>query len=158
MSSNHGSDNPENKLSSDTENELLKDQIDREQTQLLQKMIQRQEKDILISRITAIAECTLLAALIIVFSLLVPKFLNTVSRVEETMNQIDLLIDQTEQSLITISDLAIDADELIISNDEAIAEAITNFNNVDFESLNESIANLADIIKPVVEIVHMFGD
>ena len=132
--------------------------VDEEQTLLLQKMIERQERDIRLSRITAIAECALLTALIIVFALLVPKFLTTVTRVQEAMEEVDVLVEHAEESMSEITDLVRDADSIIMSNEEAISEAIENFNSVDFESLNQSISELAQIMEPVVEVVRILRE
>lgn len=141
--------------------------IDEEQSRLLQKMIERQEKDILISRITAIAECALLAVLVIVFGILVPKFFKTVARVEESMDRVDMLVADAETALTDltglaedaevtlgrIKTLAQDADTVLQDNDEALTQAIDNFNSVDFESLNRSISHIADVIEPIVELL-----
>ena len=105
-------------------------------------MIERQEKDILISRITAIAECALLAVLVIVFGILVPKFFKTVARVEESMDRVDMLVADAETALTDltglaedaevtlgrIKTLAQDADTVLQDNDEALTQAIDNFN------------------------------
>lgn len=132
--------------------------VDEEQNLLLQKMIERQERDIRVSRITAAAECILLGALIIVFALLVPKFLTTVTRVQEAMEEVDVLVEQAEESMSEITSLARDADTIIMSNEEAISEAIENFNSVDFDSLNQSISELAQIMEPVAEVVRILKE
>ena len=135
-----------------------KNAVDEEQTLLLQKMIERQERDIRVARITATAECILLAALIIVFALLVPKCLTTVTRVQEAMEEVDVLVEQAEESMSEITSLARDADAIIMSNEEAISEAIENFNSVDFDSLNQSISELAQIMEPVAEVVRILKE
>ena len=133
-----------------------KDRIDEEQTRLLQKMIERQERDIIINRVTAFAECTLLAALIIVFALLIPRFLKTVQTVEESMIQVQDLVDQAQASLIEITDLAKDVDQVIETNEASLAEAISNFNSVDFEGLNNSITNIRDAVEPLANVANFF--
>lgn len=127
--------------------------VDKEQTELLQKLISQQKQNRVTGIVIAIAECVLLAVLIIVFSMLLPKFFQTVTRVEESMDQVDILVAQAESSLSEITVLARDADVLVRDNDEAITEAIEHFNSFDFDSLNRSISNIADIVEPVVEAV-----
>ena len=145
--------NPDLNLKDQPDYDLRK--MDEEQNMLLQKMIERQERDIILSRITAFAECALLIGLLIVFLLLVPKFINMLTKVEQEMEHVDSLIEDVEESLIQITALAVDADEVVKENDEAIAEALENFNKVDFDSLNESISSIADIIAPVVDFVNV---
>ena len=133
------------------ESEIKKNQIDEEQNRLLQKMIERQERDIVISRVTAFAECILLAALIIVFAILIPRFFKTVKTVEESMEQIQQLVDQAQSSLVEITDLARDADQVIETNETAVGDAIANFNTIDFESLNASIQSIKDAVEPLAK-------
>lgn len=132
--------------------------IDEEQTRLLQKMIERQEHDIKLARITAFAECSLLAVLVIVFAVLVPRFYKTVQTVEESMERVDILVDHAEESLSEVTDLAKDADDVIEANGEKISLAIDNFNSVDFESLNKSISEIAEVIEPVVDVVNILRE
>lgn len=134
-------------------NEKREDGIIDEQEKLLNRMIERQERGIRVNLITAVAECVLLGALVIVFALLVPKFLATVERVQEAMEQVDVLVDEAETSLEEIMVLVKDADALVQDNDDAVNEALKNFNSVDFESLNQSIDNIARVIAPIVELV-----
>lgn len=134
----------------------LKKMTDAEQTVLLRKMIERQEHDIRLSRIIAFAECALLAILIIIFAVLVPRFFKTVKQVDSTMVQVDSLIEQAQGSLSGINTFVQDADSVILENEAAISTAIDNFNSVDFDSLNQSIASLARILKPLLEVLEVF--
>ncbi len=134
----------------------LKKMTDAEQTVLLRKMIERQEHDIRLSRIIAFAECALLAILIIIFAVLVPRFFKTVKQVDSTMVQVDSLIEQAQSSLSGINIFVQDADSVILENEAAISTAIDNFNSVDFDSLNQSIASLARILKPLLEVLEVF--
>ena len=133
------------------ETDIRKNQIDEEQNRLLQKMIERQERDIVISRVTAFAECILLAALIIVFAILIPRFFKTVKTVEESMEQIQQLVEQAQSSLVEITDLARDADQVIEANETAVGEAIENFNTIDFDSLNSSIQSIKEAVEPLAK-------
>ncbi len=130
----------------------------KEQTRLLQKMSRRQERGISVSKAIAIAEFALLGVLVVVFVLLVPMFLKTVTRVQETMDNVDALVAHAETSMSELTDLAKDTDVLINENEEAIKVALENFNSVDFESLNHSISSLAEIMEPVVEIVKILRE
>ena len=73
------------------------------------------------------------------------------------MEQVDELIVQAQSSMSGVMVLVEDADSVITANDTAIADAIENFNSVDFDSLNESIASLAKIVKPILEVLEVFG-
>ena len=96
------------------------------------------------------------SVLIIVFALLIPRFLKTVQTVEESMIQVQDLVDQAQASLIEITDLAKDVDQVIETNEASLAEAISNFNSVDFEGLNNSITNIRDAVEPLANVANFF--
>jgi septation ring formation regulator EzrA len=87
---------------------------------------------------------------------MIPRFFTTVKKVETTMEDVNDLIDLTEKSLENIQDLVTDADEVMMKNEQSIASALENFNKVDFDSLNRSIASLGDIMQPILEVLKVF--
>ena len=135
-----------------------KPNVDEEQTRLLRKMIERQNQDLKLSRVIAFAECALLAVLIIVFAFLVPRFLFAVERVKTSMDQVDQLVDHAETSMSEMVDLVRDADRVAENNEESVGEAIRNFNSVDFESLNRSIASISKVVEPVADIIKILKE
>lgn len=148
-------ENENDTLNREKEYQARKEEVGREQTKLLSQIRKRQDRGLKVSKVIAVAECGLLGVLVVVFILLVPMFLKTVHRVEETMDAVDVLVEHAETSLTEVTELARDADKLVNENSEAIAVAIDNFNKVDFDSLNRSISNLAKIMEPIVEIVQI---
>jgi predicted PurR-regulated permease PerM len=137
---------------------MAKEEVDREQSALLKKMIEKQEHDIRLTKVIAVAECSLLIVLIVVFLIMIPRFFTTVKKVETTMEDVNDLIDLTEKSLENIQDLVTDADEVMMKNEQSIASALENFNKVDFDSLNRSIASLGDIMQPILEVLKVFDN
>ena len=135
---------------------MAKEEVDREQSALLKKMIEKQEHDIKLTKVIAFAECSLLVVLIVVFLVLIPRFFTTVQKVETTMEDVNQLIDLTEKSLENIQDLVADADEIMMKNEQSIASALENFNKVDFDSLNRSISSLGDIMQPILDMLSVF--
>ena len=135
---------------------MAKEEVDREQSALLKKMIEKQEHDIKLTKVIAFAECSLLVVLIVVFLVLIPRFFTTVQKVETTMEDVNQLIDLTEKSLENIQDLVADADEIMLKNEQSIASALENFNKVDFDSLNRSITSLGDIMQPILDMLNVF--
>ena len=135
---------------------MAKEEVDREQSALLKKMIEKQEHDIKLTKVIAFAECSLLVVLIVVFLVLIPRFFTTVQKVETTMVDVNQLIDLTQKSLEHIQDLVADADEIMMKNEQSIASALENFNKVDFDSLNRSITSLGDIMQPILDMLNVF--
>lgn len=135
---------------------MAKEEVDREQSALLKKMIEKQEHDIKLTKVIAFAECSLLVVLIVVFLVLIPRFFTTVQKVESTMEDVNHLIETSEKSLKNIQDLVADADEIMMNNEQSIASALENFNKVDFDSLNRSISSLGDVMQPVLDMLSVF--
>lgn len=135
---------------------MAKEEVDREQSALLKKMIDKQEHDIKLTKVIAFAECSLLVVLIVVFLVLIPRFFTTVQKVESTMEDVNHLIETSEKSLKNIQDLVADADEIMMNNEQSIASALENFNKVDFDSLNRSISSLGDIMQPILDMLSVF--
>ena len=135
---------------------MAKEEVDREQSALLKKMIDKQEQDIKLTKVIAFAECSLLVVLIVVFLVLIPRFFTTVQKVESTMEDVNHLIETSEKSLKNIQDLVADADEIMMNNEQSIASALENFNKVDFDSLNRSISSLGDIMQPILDMLSVF--
>ena len=135
---------------------MAKEEVDREQSALLKKMIDKQEHDIKLTKVIAFAECSLLVVLIVVFLVLIPRFFTTVQKVESTMEDVNHLIETSEKSLKNIQDLVADADEIMMNNEQSIASALENFNKVDFDSLNRSITSLGDIMQPILDMLNVF--
>ena len=127
-----------------------------ESLEILQKMMEKQEKGIRLNRIVAFAECFLLAVMLITALVMGPVILRTVRNVNDVLEQVDSLIDNVESSLVEIKVLAQDADDLVVANEAAVNEAIGHFNEVDFESLNRSIERLSNVLKPMSKIVEFF--
>jgi uncharacterized protein YukE len=137
---------------------MAKEEVDREQSALMKKMIEKQEHDIRLTKIIAFAECSLLIVLIVVFLVMIPRFFTTVKKVEATMEDVNELIDTSQKSLENIQDLVADADDIMMKNEQSIANALENFNKVDFDSLNRSIASLGDIMQPILEVLKVFDN
>ena len=135
---------------------MAKEEVDREQSALLKKMIEKQEHDIKLTKVIAFAECSLLVVLIVVFLVLIPRFFTTVQKVESTMEDVNHLIETSEKSLKNIQDLVADADEIMMKNEQSIASALENFNKLDFDSLNRSISSLGDIMQPILDMLSVF--
>lgn len=135
---------------------MAKEEVDREQSALLKKMIEKQEHDIKLTKVIAFAECSLLVVLIVVFLVLIPRFFTTVQKVESTMEDVNHLIETSEKSLKNIQDLVADADEIMMNNEQSIASALENFNKVDFDSLNRSISSLGDVMQPILDMLSVF--
>ena len=126
-----------NDLDNKTEKELLAELVD------LQKKGSRRAALAVI--ISAFAAAILLAAAII----LVPR---TVSMINDT----NRLVTEALGAVENIDKVVRDASGLIEENAEGITDAIQRVDAVDFESLNDSIKSLSDILTPLANFFNVF--
>ncbi len=123
---------------------------------LLKKMVDKQDYGSKLTKIIVVILSLLLAALVIIFAILIPRIFITVNKVEATMSSVDELLVEAKDSLGELTDLAQHADDLITANEGAVADAIKNFNKFDLEALNRTISSVGEMMEPVVNVLKFF--
>ena len=88
--------------------------------------------------------------------------------INKTSKLVDQVSDLTEDAHISVNDLnqitsdlaAIDipglfeeVDELVVNSQKSVDEAMANLNSVDFEGLNQAIADLEAIVSPLAKLL-----
>ena len=75
---------------------------------------------------------------------------------ETTMKDVDKIAEQAETSLSGIDSLVENTNKMVQDNTKNVSEAFSNFNKVDFDSLNQAIKDLQDVVQPLAEFANMF--
>ena len=131
--------------------------------ELLAILVKEQTKSsrngkILIAIMGVIAAIALIAAILVV-----PKAVKTLDDTNELISQGETLVLQGQNSLseidIMIGDMqsvAGNLNKLVDGNMEVIEDSLGKINNIDFESLNRSIKNLADVLQPLANFFNIF--
>ena len=123
------------------------------------------------SQKTATFCCLILAAVIAVAAcILVPRVITTISnvdktlievndklsKVEETFDQVNSAMAEVETTVVQARDSLGEIDvmvgnvnNLVETNTEGLTETVEKINAIDFESLNDSIADLNAVIEPL---------
>lgn len=112
-----------------------------------------------------------LAALLLIAALVVlRRAVGTLGRIESPLTRTDALAGDVSARMgdmnalaAETNDMVADAEELIgnanrvvVSNTEAVTEAVKRLNGVDFALRNQAINDLADAVRPLAKIVRFF--
>lgn len=127
---------------------------------LLVELVKSQKEDARGQKITAIATVSMFAAVAIALLILVPKVFVTLNNIQDMVRQTKTAVQQTQtfvqsanSSLSGIDDMIANVDQLVTENTENVGNAMNNFNNVDFERLNQAINDLASIVEPLADLL-----
>ena len=142
-----------------------------DEKKLLEELIQAGKKQSGLLRTLVTVNVVLTAGVLLAFALLVPKTLSVVreaqdavaevqevsSAAKESLGGIDQIIEGANTILEDADQMVKDANQIMNDNASDMKEALENFNSVDFDALNKAINNLAEAVKPLVELVKLFG-
>lgn len=127
---------------------------------LLVELVKSQKEDARGQKITAIATVSMFAAVAIALLILVPKVFTTLNNIQDMVKQTKTAVQQTQtfvqsanNSLSGIDDMIANVDQLVTENTQNVGDAMNNFNNVDFERLNQAINDLASIVEPLANLL-----
>jgi len=128
-----------------------------------QEQIQRNEQESLLKyakstrnmAIVCAVCCFLTMAVIAISSLMiVPQLISILSNVETAVESVNNQLE--EISRIDFNGMASNIDSLVTSSEQNITKAMDNFNNIDFDSLNSAIKDLADVVAPLRRLTSIF--
>lgn len=128
--------------------------------ELLLELVKSQKEDSRGQKITAMATVAMFAAVLIALVILVPKVIVTLNSIQDMVKQTQVAVEQTQtfvqsanESLNGIDEMIANVDTLVTENTQNVADAMENFNSVDFERLNQAIDDLASIIEPLARLL-----
>ncbi|MCD8121777.1 MAG: hypothetical protein LUE65_05980 [Clostridiales bacterium] len=112
------------------------------------------KKQYRMSQITAIASVLVLAIVIYVAATLIPQINNTFQNLDLIMK--DLNVVTSELADADLEQMFSDVDQLVVSSEKGIQDALEKVNAIDIEHLNEAIQNLNDTVTPLAEFFNRF--
>ena len=125
--------------------------------ELLAELLKSQKKDTRNEKISAIANILLCLLLLIAMAALLPRGMGVIRRADQVLSQVQMTVDQAQQSLQKIDTLVENTDSIVVENTGAVGEAMQKLNQVDLESLNSSISSLSSILEPLAAFFGRFG-
>ena len=117
-----------------------------EEAELLQKIMDAQQRNVRSARITAIAVVVLVAALVVSLMVLVPSFLNTMNEAHVTMENTQELIRRANTSLEKLDSMAENVDGIVREGGENMGRVIEVLDAIDLEALSNSIRKFSQVI------------
>jgi len=90
----------------------------------------------------------------VVIVMLVPRAVNTMDRMDATLEKVNGLVVTAEKALESATAATDSANRVVEENADAVSDAMTKFNSVDFAALNRAINDLADIVEPLAKVVN----
>ena len=125
-----------------------------ENRELLIELVRTQRRDTFLEHISAIANLAFLLIMILVLVILVPKAVRTLREVDRTVQEVNTLAKEAQESLDGIDVMVSNVDSMVVENTDAVTTALEQINKVDYQKLNEAITNLNATVKPLSEMMN----
>ena len=130
----------------------------------IEKLIALQRQTLRQTRLAALAFFALLAVTVLALAYALPKVLSLASHADEMLTTTAELaaavgdfVEETRPMIEEVSDLASNANAVILDNTEAVAEAVGKLNDIDIERLNDAIDGLASAVQPLARFGELFS-
>ena len=130
----------------------------------IEKLIALQRQTLRQTRLAALAFLALLTVTVLALAYALPKVLSLASHADEVLTTTAELaaavgdfVEETRPMIEEVSDLASNANGVILDNTEAVAEAVGKLNDIDIERLNDAIDGLASAVQPLARFGELFS-
>ncbi len=139
-------------------------EYDQSPGKLLAEMAENSRKQLLLTRISAVALAAIFSVVLICAALVVPKtvrVLNDVSAVSDRLDDIELeeMLDDVNRLLETLGPVADELEPLMDNVNDTVLEAqrdmeaaLKAIEAIDIETLNEAISDLAAVVEPLARL------
>lgn len=121
-------------------------------TELLIEIAKGQRKEAKSGRISAIATVALAVAFVITLSVFLPVAVNTLNKVNATLSEAENVAVAAQKSLDEIDGMVQNFNGVIVDNTDSVNTALSKVSEIDVNSLNRSIQELADILDPLARL------
>lgn len=134
-----------------------------EEKNVLDQILAENKKRTMYSKVMAFAMVGILAVVIVVTVMIVPEVFRLINEVDTLVSSAETLITSAELSLEEISamtgsltDTSTSLNTFINDNSQTIADAITDLEAIDVDTLNEAISDLHDAVAPFANLMNRF--
>jgi len=124
--------------------------------ELLQKILESNQKRTFYARITGIAAAIICLVFVVAGIILIPKVVKvlgeastTVVKVEDSLGNIDRL---AEELINTSANM----NKVVEDNAQGLTDALNDLNSIDIKTLNEAIGDLHDTVEPMAKFFNAF--
>ena len=118
--------------------------------ELLEEVLKYQKKEVRHARLGSLISLVLVVAIVAAGVLLVPRALSLISLLETSLTDINKIVSDAG-ALISSTNT------VVSGNAEAITDAVTKLNNIDFDTLNQAIRDFQQAVEPLSKLGQLFG-
>lgn len=125
--------------------------------ELLQKMERNSRKQLFTSRIQCLFSLiALVCCLVILINIL--TLLPQIELLAQEANVVltNLQVVTEELADLNLQGMITDIDDLVITSQKGVNAAVSKIEQIDFETLNEAIADLSSVIEPLAKLSNLF--
>lgn len=123
--------------------------------ELLTELLKQQRTSSRNSRVLVIILAVIAAFFVIAGAVLVPKAVRTLDEANTLIGQGEKTLEEVDGMISGVEELTKNATGLLDENTEAITESLSKIRNIDIDSLNSSIEDLSDILKPLANFFNL---
>jgi maltose O-acetyltransferase len=131
--------------------------------ELLAALLKSQKSDTRFQKAAAVGTFLLAAVFAIAFAILIPQVTLTLQNADKALDQVQVLAGQAQDSLDNVNGLVDSAqhslsgiDQVVSDNTETITEVTQRLGKIDFDKLDQSIDDLAEVVKTLSEVTSLF--
>lgn len=131
--------------------------------ELLAALLKSQKSDTRFQKAAAVGTFLLAAVFAIAFAILIPQVTLTLQNADKALDQVQVLAGQAQDSLDNVNGLVDSAqhslsgiDQVVSDNTKTITEVTQRLGKIDFDKLDQSIDDLAEVVKTLSEVASLF--
>lgn len=123
---------------------------------LLVELVKSQRAHSTSQKVMTGAAVAIFVALAVSLLVLVPKTVRLLVRLNQTVDEAELMIADAGESLDQIDEMVHNLNVTITDNSKNLTEAVEKMNNIDFQTLNQAINDFSDTVEPLAKFFNQF--
>ena len=127
--------------------------------ELMVEMLKAQQKDARRGLAAAISGFTIAAVFAVAFAIIIPVAIDSLRKINDAVENCTVMIEnasvtieQAQTTLEGIDTMTDGVNTVVSDNTEAVSEALEEINSINIDQLNEAIADLASVVKPLAQL------
>lgn len=131
--------------------------------ELMEILVKNSKKQLLYSRISAIAVLVIAAAFLICFVMVLPEMIAAIHNANNIMVQASETITLADEAIASVTEMSDsitamgkNMDTFITENSEAVTDVMEKIEAIDFEGLNGAIKDLGEVVEPLAKFFGKF--
>ena len=124
--------------------------------ELLKEIRRDSRKNTFWQRICALCVAGMLAVLVFVVAVLLPKVNTTLAQVDELTLQATDAVGEVDTMVRSITSTSEQLSKLVEDNTQPLTDAVEKLGSIDFDGLNVAIQDLQDAVGPIAQMFNVF--